>query len=162
MAGLSNIVIIVAAVVFVLARQMRARRIDTERRFWLLPLILAVVALRDPSLIDPHHKAAAVGLLVVGILIEIAMGSVWGWTVRIWRDADGTVWAKGSKAALAAWVGMIALRVGLFAVAAALGVHQGTNDLLLALAALLLVRGAVVNWRAQNLEGGPRRATVLG
>ncbi|WP_045303412.1 CcdC protein domain-containing protein [Saccharothrix sp. ST-888] len=152
MSSLANVLIAVAVMALVVSRQLRARKLDTERRFWLLPAILAVVALRGPGLIDSAHRSESVGLLVASVVAVLAMGSVWGWTVRLWRDRDGAVWAQGTKVTLAAWGGMVAIRIGLYALGSALHVHQGSNALLLSLAALLLVRGLVVDWRARSLE----------
>lgn len=151
MSGLVNIVVIVAVVALVVQRQFRAQKIDTERRFWVLPLILGALALRDPHLIDPNHKAAATALLLASVLVVLAMGTVWGWTVRLWRDGDGSLWAKGTAATVGAWVGMIALRAGLYGIGSALHVHQSTNALLLSFGVLLLIRGVVVNWRARTV-----------
>ncbi len=160
MNGMLNILAIVAVVALVVARQFKARKFDTERRVWLLPVILAFLALRDPHLLDPQHQALSVGLLAAGVLVEIALGSVWGWTARLWYAEDGSLWTKGSPAALAAWAGMIVLRGGLYGIGVALGVHQGTNSLLLALAALLLVRGLVLGWRARTMEAPYRVSAV--
>ncbi|MER8186236.1 DUF1453 domain-containing protein [Kitasatospora sp. NPDC094015] len=152
MSGLVNALVILAVIAFVVTRQLQPRKVATERRFWLLPAILAVVALRDPELIDPAHRPEAIGLLIASVLTVLAMGCVWGWTVRLWRDADGAVWARGTKATAAAWMGMIVLRIGWYGLGAALHVHQSSSALLLSLGGLLLVRGLVVNHRAQRLE----------
>lgn len=152
MSSVANLLVIAAVVVLVVQRQMRVQRLDTERRFWLLPLILGVLALRDPQLIDHRHTALSVALLAAGMVTVLAMGTVWGWTVRIWRASDGTVLLKGTKATLAAWGGMIAIRIGLYAIGSALHVHQAGSVLMLGMAVLLLVRSLVVNWRARTLE----------
>ncbi|AUY49584.1 DUF1453 family protein [Streptomyces sp. CB01881] len=152
MTGLVNILVVIAVMALVIGRQMQARRLETERRFWLLPLILVVVALRDPQMIDRAHQGAAVALLAVSLLLVLAMGSVWGWTIQLWQDEDGAVWARGTQATAAAWAGMLAIRLGLFGVGAALHVRQSGSALLLGLAVLLLVRTLVVNWRARHLE----------
>ncbi|MFF2079611.1 DUF1453 domain-containing protein [Kitasatospora sp. NPDC058162] len=159
MGSLANLLVIVAVVVLVVGRQMRVQRLDTERRFWLLPLILGVLALRDPQIIDHQHTALSATLLAAGLVTTLAMGTVWGWTVRIWRAADGNVMVKGTKATLAAWGGMLAVRIGLYAAGSALGVHQAGSSLMLGMAVLLLVRSLVVNWRARTLE--PARATAV-
>lgn len=159
MTAIANILIAVAVIALVVSRQVRPRRIATERRFWLLPLILAAYALRAHDLIDPDHRAEAIGLLAVSVLSALAMGCVWGWTVRIWRDQNGTLWTRGTKATLAAWFGMLVLRLGFYGLGSALHVHQSFNALLLSLAGLLLVRGVVVNWRAQSVEL-PHRVTA--
>lgn len=50
------------------------------------------------------------------------------------------------------WVIGIGLRAALFALGAALGVHQDTSALLLALAATLLLRAGILHWRVQALH----------
>lgn len=154
MGSTANVALAVVVVVYVVVRQFRARRITSDsRRMLVVPAVLAVLALRDHSLIDHAHRTASVALLVVSILLEVAMGFAWGFTTRVWRDASGTVWAKGTVATGFAWVGMIVARIALYAVGSAMGVAQGEGVLLLSLAAVLLVRTAVVSWRAR--ETGP-------
>ncbi|MEY9948297.1 DUF1453 domain-containing protein [Kitasatospora sp. GAS1066B] len=162
MTGIANILVILVVVGFVASRQLRARKIDTERRFWLLPLILCALGLSDKHLIDPAHQAAAIGLLAGSLVVVLAMGSVWGWTVRIWRASDGSVWTKGTVATVAAWAGMIVVRIGLYGLGSALHVHQSAQALYLTIGALLLVRGAVVNWRARGLDAAPHTLSAVG
>ncbi|MFD8704642.1 DUF1453 domain-containing protein [Kitasatospora sp. NPDC059648] len=159
MSAVANLLVIAAVVVLVVQRQMRVQRLDTERRFWLLPLVLGVLALRDPQIIDHQHTVLSAALLAAGLVAVLAMGTVWGWTVRIWRADDGNVLVKGTKATLAAWGGMLAIRIGLYAIGSALGVHQAGSSLMLGLAVLLLVRSLVVNWRARTLD--PAQATAV-
>ncbi len=154
MTALSDVLIAAAVIVLVVGRQLRARRLDTERRFWLLPLVLAAVALRDPVLIDPHHRVAAAVLLAGSMLTTAGMGCAWGWTVRIWRETDGALWTKGTTATVFAWVGAILIRAAWYGVGAALHVHQSSSVLLLSLGLLLLVRSAAVQWRSRQMDGG--------
>ncbi|MEV7218113.1 DUF1453 domain-containing protein [Kitasatospora cineracea] len=154
MTALSDVLIAAAVIVLVVGRQLRARRLDTERRFWLLPLVLAAVALRDPVLLDPHHRVAAAVLLAGSMLTTAGMGCAWGWTVRIWRETDGALWTKGTATTVFAWVGAILLRAAWYGVGAALHVHQSSSVLLLSLGLLLLVRSAAVQWRSRQLGGG--------
>ncbi|MER6301110.1 DUF1453 domain-containing protein [Kitasatospora sp. NPDC001539] len=160
MPAVANLLVIAAVVVLVLQRQMRVQRLDTERRFWVLPLVLGVLALRDPQLVDHQHTVLSAVLLAAGLVAVLAMGTVWGWTVRIWRGADGALLVKGTKATLAAWGGMIAVRVGIYGIGSALHVHQASSALLLGMAVMLLVRSLVVNWRARML-GAESTSAVL-
>ncbi|MFE2111414.1 DUF1453 domain-containing protein [Kitasatospora sp. NPDC059463] len=152
--------LVVAVSVLVLQRQMRARRLDTERRFRVLPVVLAAVALRDPQLLDRRDTAWSAVLVGCGLLAVLAAGSVWGRTVRIWRGgADGALWVRGTAATAAAWGGLLAVRFGLFGIGEVMHLHQSGSALLLGLALLLLVRTLVVNWRARALEPpGPAAA----
>ena len=148
----ANIALAVVVVVLVVARQFKARKVSADGpRMLILPAVLAFLALKEGHLVDPAHKDAAVALLVVSIVVEVGMGFAWGFTTRIWRDASGTAWFKGTAATGFAWVGMIAVRVLLYVVAGAMGIATGEGAILLGLAAVLLVRKAVVTWRAREV-----------
>ncbi|WEO94832.1 CcdC protein domain-containing protein [Streptomyces sp. FXJ1.172] len=162
MSGLVNALVIVVVAAIVIARQFRARAINTDRRWWLLPVILAVVAVREPGILDAHHRAESAVLLVVELVIGLAMGAGWAWTTRVWRAQDGVVWTKSTKASGAVWVVGIALRIGLFALGRALGLHQDSAALMLGFAATLLVRGGILVWRAQSLGAANRPAPAYG
>ncbi|MGW3812236.1 DUF1453 domain-containing protein [Streptomyces sp. NPDC005046] len=151
MSGLIDTVAICAVVVLVIARQFRARRIDADRRWWIVPAVLAFIALRGPGVIDPHHEVEASLLLGSELLIGLAVGAGWGWTTRVWTEPDGAVWSRSTKAAGSIWIAGICLRLGLFGIGVLLGVHQDSSALLLGLSATLLVRSGLVAWRAQSL-----------
>ncbi|MFJ1968947.1 DUF1453 domain-containing protein [Streptomyces sp. NPDC087903] len=152
MSGLVNALVIVAVVALVIVRQFRTSRLDSGRRWWLVPAILAVAALREPGLLDAHHRTGSALLLGAELLIGLATGVGWAWTTRIWVEADGGVWSRSTKTSVAVWVVGIGLRVGLFALGAMLGIRQDSSALLLALAGTLLVRSGIMVWRAQSLE----------
>ncbi|MFF4956496.1 DUF1453 domain-containing protein [Streptomyces sp. NPDC001222] len=162
MSGLVNGVAIVAVAALVIVRQFRARRIDADRRWWLLPVILAAVALRGAGPLDAHHRTESAVLLGIELLIGLATGAGWAWTTRVWAEADGVVWSKSTKASVAVWMLGIALRVGLFALGASLGVHQDGSALLMALSVTLLVRSGILVWRARSGISSPRQATAYG
>ncbi|MFI1004910.1 DUF1453 domain-containing protein [Streptomyces galbus] len=157
MSGLVDALVIVAVAALVIARQVRAARVDADRRWWLLPGILVVVALRGPGLLDAHHRAASAALLAAELLVGLAIGAGWAWTTRLWAEPDGTVWSKSTRASAVVWFVGIALRVGLFALGTALGVHQGSSALMIALAATLLVRSGILVQRARwtQMSAGP-------
>ncbi|MFI2641186.1 DUF1453 domain-containing protein [Streptomyces sp. NPDC018610] len=162
MSGLVDALAIVAVAALVISRQFRARRLDTDRRWWVLPVILAVVALRGPGLLDAHHRTGSAVLLGAELVLGLATGAGWAWTTRIWTEPDGAVWTKSTRAGIAVWLGGIVLRVGLFAIGAALGVHQGSSAVLLALAAALLVRSAVLVGRTRVLAPAGAVAAAYG
>ncbi|MBK6010537.1 DUF1453 domain-containing protein [Streptomyces sp. MBT53] len=154
MSGLVNALVIVAVAALVIVRQFSARQIGTDRRWWLLPAILAVVALREPDVLDAHHHTGSALLLGVELLVALATGAGWAWTTRLWIETDGSVWSKSTKASGGVWIVGIALRVGLIALGALIGVHPNTSAaLMLGLAATLLVRAGVMTWRAQSFTG---------
>ncbi|MET7730806.1 DUF1453 domain-containing protein [Streptomyces sp. NPDC005402] len=162
MSGLVDALLIVLAVVVVIARQFRPSRIAPGRRWWLLPAVLAVVALREPGLVDAHHRLASVTLLTAELLTGLVIGAGWAWTSRIWTEPDGAVWSRSTKASGAVWAVGITLRIGLFALGAAIGVHQNSSALLLALAVTLLVRSGFLVRRAHSLRPAAAPAPAYG
>ncbi|BCK68080.1 hypothetical protein Srufu_020330 [Streptomyces libani subsp. rufus] len=153
MSGLLNIVVITAAVALVFVRQFKAQRVTSESKtWWLIPLVLTVMAVREPGLLDPVHHTASAALLGVEVLIGLACGVGWARTTRIWTDADGVVWTKGGWAAAGVWLCGLLLRLGLLGIAAAMGVHQGSAATMLSVAAMLLTRGGATLWRAQAAQ----------
>ncbi|CAL9292383.1 DUF1453 domain-containing protein [Streptomyces sp. SudanB182_2057] len=162
MSGLVNALAIVAVVAVVFARQFRARAIATDRRWWLLPVVLAVVALREPGILDAHHHAESAALLTAELVIGLATGVGWGWTTRLWTAPDGTLWTKGTKASIAVWTVGMALRAGVLAFGTTLGLHQESSAVMLGLAGTLLVRGGILAWRAQSFGPARRLAPAYG
>ncbi|WP_329221694.1 DUF1453 domain-containing protein [Streptomyces sp. NBC_01485] len=162
MSGLVNALVIVVVAAVVIVRQFRASRIDTDRRWWLLPGILAVIALREPDLLDARHHTASALVLAAEVIVGLAMGAAWAWTTRVWVEPDGAVWSKSTKASAAVWAVGIGLRMGLFAVGALMGIHQHSSALMLGLAATLLVRSGILIRRTQSLNQAPAHATAYG
>ncbi|MGW3910644.1 DUF1453 domain-containing protein [Streptomyces sp. NPDC005070] len=152
MSGLMNAALILAVAAVVIARQFSARRIGADRRWWLVPAVLAVMALREPGVIDPHHQIEASLLLGTELVTAVAIGAGWAWTTRIWTEPDGAVWSRSTKAGGAVWAAGICLRLGLFGIGTLVGVHQTSSALMLGLAATLLVRSGLLTWRAQSLR----------
>ncbi|MEU5660191.1 DUF1453 domain-containing protein [Streptomyces sp. NPDC047737] len=152
MSGLFNVLVIVAVVALAVTRQFSARRIRDEKRWWLLPTVLLLVALRNGEVVDPRHEALSAVLLVAGILAGLVTGAGWGWTSRVWRQPDASVWSRGTKATVFVWVGGIGVRALLGGGAFLLGVHQGPAALLLSLAAMLLARSGVLVLRARSMS----------
>lgn len=162
MSGLVNALVIVAVVVLVVARQFRTRRVSTDRRWWIVPAVLAVIAVREPGLVDSHHRAGAILLIGAEIVVGLAVGAAWAWTTRMWVEPDGTVWSRSTKAGAAVWGVGIAVRLGLFGIGVLLGVRQNSSALLLALAATLLVRSGILLWRSQSLRPAGGQAAAYG
>ncbi|MFH9862472.1 DUF1453 domain-containing protein [Streptomyces sp. NPDC017202] len=158
MPGLVDALLIAAVAVVVIVRQFRAGRVEGDRRWWVLPGILAVAALREPDLLDARHHTASAAILAGELLVGLAMGAGWAWTTRIWVEADGAVWSRSIRVSAAVRAVGIGLRVAPFACGAMVGVPQGGSALLLALATTLLVRSGILTWRVRFLEPAPALA----
>ncbi len=95
----ASLLLIAAAVVWVLARQVQVARIK-PRLLLLAPPILAYFGIRAlPA--STWHVPADLGLLAVSAAISLGLGVWRGQTIKVWRDAGGTWWRKGSMLTLA-------------------------------------------------------------
>ncbi|MFF2406900.1 DUF1453 domain-containing protein [Streptomyces sp. NPDC058092] len=152
MSGLVNVLVIVAVIAVVVVRQCSARRISDGKRCWILPGILLVVSLREHGLVDPRHEALSVAVLGAEPAVGLVTGAGWGWTSRLCREADGSLWTKGTKATVFVWAEGLVLRAALFGAAALVVIHQGSAALMSALAVTLAARSRVLMWRAGQMR----------
>ncbi|MEU8828263.1 DUF1453 domain-containing protein [Streptomyces sp. NPDC048636] len=153
MSGIPHAVVIAAVVVVVIVRQFRPRKVvEDVRRWWVLPVVLGWLAVREPGLIDPHHQLAAVALLVGDLLVGAVTGAAWAWTSRVWTDDSGAVRAQAGRATAVVWAGGLVLRLTLAGAGALAGVRQESGSIMLTLAVSLLLSGAVVMLRAHRPE----------
>jgi len=159
----ANIAVGVLVVGWLIARQLRTRQVgDTGPR---LMLVLAVIGLVDTvHAAHGHHvHAAGVVLVVAGLLMGAALGAWRATTVRLWRDANGVAWRRGTVATGVLWVVSLGSHLLLdVAVDHVSGVSGfGTAGILLYLAVTLGVQREVLRWRAGQLTAGSAPARTL-
>lgn len=162
MSGLVDALLIAAVAALVIMRQFRADRVETDRRWWVLPGILAFVVLREPDLLDADHSTASAAILAADLLVGLAVGAGWARTTHIRVGKGGAVWRKGTNVSMVVWAAGVGLCAGLFACGAMVGFHQGSPALLLALAATLLVRSGILARRVQLPHQTPAPAVTYG
>ncbi|MFF2652758.1 DUF1453 domain-containing protein [Streptomyces sp. NPDC058045] len=162
MSTLVDVLATVLVVALIVSRQIRPQQLGSEPRWWVGPAVLAALSVHGGGLVDPHHQVVSMALLCAEVAVGIGMGAAWAFTSKLWQDEEGTTWVRGTRATAAAWVLGILLRLGLLGLGLLVGVHQGTGALLLALAVSLLVRKAVLLWRAQLLPEISAAATTYG
>jgi len=148
---IADVLLIGAAVVWVLARQVRAARVK-PRLLWLAPLILAYSGIR--ALPAPAwHTPADLGLLALSTAVSVGLGIWRGQTIQVWRDADSTWWRQGSARTLALWGALIVARALLYGLDAAAGHREASG-----LGAILLT--LALSFAAQNSVTAVRMYTA--
>jgi hypothetical protein len=153
----ADALLIGAAVVWVLARQVRVARVKS-RLLWLAPLVLAYFGFRAlPA--STWHMAADLGLIALGAAVSVGLGVWRGQTIRVWREADGGWQRQGSVRTLALWGALIVARGLLYLLDAAAGHRDasGLGAILVTLAFSFAAQNAVIAVRmsaAQPVGGG--------
>jgi len=147
-ASLADLLLVAAAVVWILTRQVRAEPVKV-RLLVLVPLILGWFGLRAvPEKL--WHTPADVTLVGVGVVLSLGLGVVRGTTIRVWRETDGRWWRQGSRVTLLLWAALIGVRLVLAAVDHVTGHPEasGAGIILCSLALSFAGQNAVVLTRA--------------
>lgn len=122
----ADVLLIGAAVIWVLARQVKVARVK-PRLLVLAPLVLAFFGIRSlPA--STWRMPADLALLAVSAALSLGLGVWRGQTIKVWRDADGTLWRQGSVLTLVLWGVLIVARGLLYGVGVAVG-HRDASDL---------------------------------
>jgi hypothetical protein len=147
-----NGLIVVAVVAIVIVRRFARRRVD-ERRLLVIPLVVGVIGIAQGRPIDTHHAGLSTGLLAAEIVAALLLGLGLGATMRVWREADGSLWSRGTWATFGVFVASIVIRGGLYVLGHAAGARPGSGTVLISVAAWLLAQNAVIAWRSRELPG---------
>ena len=148
----ADVLLIVAAVVWVLARQVQVARVK-PRLPVLAPLVLAFFGIRSlPA--STWRVPADLALLAVSAALSLGLGAWRGQTIKVWRDADGTWWRKGSVLTLVLWGVLIVARGLLYGVGVTVG-HRDASDLGAVLVTLALSFAAQNTVTALRMNAAP-------
>ncbi|MFH7600001.1 DUF1453 domain-containing protein [Streptomyces racemochromogenes] len=148
---IARVLVIALVVAFVLVRRFGGRPVKDQDRLWVLPAILAAVGVAEGGLVTPAHPVLSAVLLAAGIAAAAGTGLLMGRAMTLWREPDGTLWAKGNRAVLALFGLSLATRAGLALLGAAAGVPVGNGALLVTLATWILAQGLSLAARAHRI-----------
>jgi len=150
-----TVVLALALVVFIFARQMMQRPVT--QRGLLLPLVVCV-ALGGVFLVG-HPALVAVAAVGIGVVFGVGTGLVSGQVMRVWRDeATGIVMQRGGWRYLLVVIALLLVRVLIRFVLIASGITVDEAALNAAFIAAIvgnfLGRDIVIALRALPLAGG--------
>jgi hypothetical protein len=151
-----------AIALLVIARQFMRRRV----RGWMLigvPLLMLWGAYSTLKNTDPVATWDDAVFATVGLALAVVLGVLRGSFVRLWRDAEGQIWARGSAALLALWVASIGVRTGLAVAASYFGVPAAASagESMLFAAATIGAQNVVMWVRAQPGAGAPTQRHLV-
>src|SRR5579883_3251469 len=115
----------IAVAAYVVYQQFSAQPI-VERRLVILPLIMAALGVSALAQ-QPPATVGAVAVLLVSVASAVVLGLLRGASVRVWTDASGAAWRKGTALTLVLWLASFALRFGIAVGGHALGFTGGMS-----------------------------------
>ena len=151
MSGPIEVILILAAVCYVLVRRMMGKPAQAKRML-ILPAVLLVIGLSNVS----HDATSVVPILfLIGSgAISVLIGALRGLSVRL-SDRAGVAFVQYTWVTVVLWVVNLAIKFGGNIVLRVVDPHAASavsNSLLLTLAAGLLVEGLVVLARALRTD----------
>ncbi len=148
-----NIVIGLAVLAWLLARQIQARLVREDRKptVLLILLVLGVVQVSTFFTSAPSNSGVVL-LLAASLVLAGIFGVVRGYTVRLWR-AEGQLWRQGTWLTITLWLVAIGSHVGLDFLLEDAGAAKGLSgaSILLYLAVSLGAQRLIVQSRANNV-----------
>ncbi|GLX24108.1 MULTISPECIES: DUF1453 domain-containing protein [Streptomyces] len=147
----ARLLVTALVIVLVVVRRFTGRPVKEPGRLWTLPAVLAFFAVAGGGLVAPPHPVAGALLLAAETGVAFGLGLLMGRAMTVWREPDGTPWAKGNRAVLALFALSLATRAGLALLGYAGGIAPHTGALLLTLAAWILAQGLVLAARVRRV-----------
>jgi hypothetical protein len=150
MTGTVEIVLIAAAIIYVLGRRLMGEP-AVGKRLLLVPAVLGVAGLTQMSV----HSVTGVVFLVASTALSAAFGLLRGLAIRTYEQ-NGVVMLRYTVMTIVLWAAGIAARLGAGVVLGLLdpsAVPEGDSALMLAAGAGLLAEGLVVMTRAVRVRG---------
>ncbi|MEU8438430.1 hypothetical protein AB0F18_37145 [Streptomyces sp. NPDC029216] len=148
---IARVLVIALVVVFVLVRRFGGRPVKDRDRLWVLPAVLMVIGVAEGGLVAPAHPVLSVMLLAAEIAVAFGIGLLMGRAMTLWREPDGTLWAKGNNMVLALFGLSLATRAGLALLGHTAGVPVRNGALLLTLAGWILAQGLALAARSRRI-----------
>lgn len=146
----ANILLIAAAVVWILAKQVRPAPVKT-RLLVAAPLIMAYFGIKNTPA-STWKDEADLAFIAIGAVFSIALGLWRGTTIRVWRESDGSWWRAGSKYTLYLWGALLAVRAVLVGAADSTGhkAADGLGPILVSLALSFAAQSVVIAMRMSD------------
>ncbi|GAB3989265.1 hypothetical protein GCM10029978_113910 [Actinoallomurus acanthiterrae] len=152
MSGPVEIILIIGAVGYILARRLLGEPAEAKRLL-LLPAVLAAVGLTDLAKVP--QSPVSIGFLVGSTALSLVLGLLRGASIRVFAE-DGIVHLRYTATTVVLWGINLAVRFGASVV---LGVvdptaeHAAGSGLMLTLGAGMVVEGLVVLSKAMRTSG---------
>lgn len=146
-----EIIAILALVAWSVYRQTRTTPVTAESRF-KMAIIYAVAGLIVGGF-DRPSGPAGYGMIVIGLALSLVVGLLRGRLTRVWSDPEGRVFSQGTSVTLALFLGLIAVKFGLGAVAYFAHIDDGAGfgEVLIMIAIMIAVQAQIVYRRAETL-----------
>jgi hypothetical protein len=152
MSGPVEIVLILAAVCYVMVRRMLGEPAEAKRMV-VLPAVLTVIGLSDVSGVQRNPTALLFLVLTAGV--SVIIGALRGASIHL-SSRDGLVFVRYTGVTVALWVVNLVVKFGANLVLGLVDAHVASavsNSLLLTLGVGLLAEGLVVLARAVRTDG---------
>jgi hypothetical protein len=146
---ITNVLVYVALIGFLVARRIQGRPVESTKKLFILPVVLAFIGWQDIS--HATLNSVDIAVVVAGSAVSLGLGALRGATNKV-SVRDGLPWVRWGGASVAVFavnlVTKLILDVG--GVAAGGTTAGVTSSLLLAVGLMMLGEAAVIWFRVQS------------
>ena len=156
-ANVADLVIGVAVLALLIARQLTVRWLRESYRLLILLAVIGVIEFATYLRGHPHDDGGITAAVVGSLVIAAVMGGLRALTVRVWRGEDGQLLRQGNWLTALLWIVALGAHLGYDYLVAgnstgSNGGNVGDATLLLYLAVSLAVQRFIMLGRAARLE----------
>ncbi|MEV5324894.1 hypothetical protein AB0K67_12125 [Nonomuraea sp. NPDC052634] len=144
--------LIVLVLAYAIYRQFKTRPADRSAVLYI-SLALIVFGLVSGGVLDSDYLGPSVFMLAIEVVTAVGLGVLRAMTVRIWADAKGVAWSKGTGWTLLAWLASIAVRVAEQFAGSAMGLTVAAGGIMVFVGLTLATQSLVVSSRGRALFG---------
>ena len=146
-----EIVAILALTLWAIYKQTVIAEVNRRSRF-KMAIVYAAAGVAVGGF-DLPSGLAGWGMIVTGLALSLVVGLYRGRLTRVWADADGHIWRRGTALTIGLFVALIATKFALGAFASVRGIDDGAGfgEVLVMIAVMIAVQAEIIWRRAQRL-----------
>lgn len=148
-----EIVAILALTLWAIYKQTVIAEVNGRSRF-KMAIIYAAAGVAVGGF-DLPSGLAGWAMIVTGLALSLVVGLFRGRLTRVWTDADGRIWRRGTAVTVGLFVALIATKFALGALASVRGIDDGAGfgEVLVMIAIMIAVQAEIIWRRVQHLPG---------
>lgn len=142
--------LVLLAIAYVIYRQFRTRPANRSVVL-IIGGALFMIGVATGGALDPLNPGLSIAMFAVEAMVAMALGAWRAATVRLWLDASGMAWVKGTGWTLVAWLVSIAIRLAMYFAGQALGLAPSTGGILVFVGITLATQAHLIARRGRTL-----------
>lgn len=152
--SLVELVAILALIAYAIWKQSQVSEVRSKGRF-KLAIIYGIVGIVVGGISSPHGTAA-ISMFIISVLLSLVIGAARGFLTRVWVDASGRVFRRGTVLTVCLFLALIVAKFALSTVAYLQHIQADASfgEIMIMMAIMVAVQAEIV-WRRGSVLMNP-------